>query len=248
MRGSGGAQFGQAAAAAIRALSNTNDLEELETAASAELARLGLDLTVGAIVHRRQAVRQEVGFLFGETAHPWITHYKDAGLGANCPITGSAGPRLLSWGEIKTKPLGARQRRVFDELRAFQLLDGCIVAIESRGQTTLVVSSGGREADLSDPTVRSLAHLILVNYGILGLAHWRSQNALPQPEPLKLTERQADCLRWVLEGKSSLAIAAILGVSAKTVDEHLEKACAALGVRTRVQACAEALRLGLIVH
>lgn len=239
-------QFALSASAAIQRLCLATSFSELESVAFEELSRLGLDLTVGAIVHRKPGTAQEVGFLFGRTDHPWIRHYDEAGLGANCPITGSAGPRQLTWDEIKAKPLTARQREVFDQLRGFELFDGCIVGIDTLGPTMVVVSSGGRDADFRDPEARSLAHLISVNYGVLALAYWRSENAMPEPEPVRLTVRQIDCLRWVLEGKSSSVIADILGLSAKTVDEHLQKACLALGVRTRIQACAEAVRLGLI--
>lgn len=242
----GASRCALSAAASLQNLSKASSFGELEEAAFAELGRLGLDLTVGAIVHRRPGGAQDVGFLFGRRQHPWVRHYQDAGLGAHCPITGSAGPGPLVWAEIKSKPLTNPQRRIFDQLRDFQLVDGCIVGIESVGQTLVAVSSAGRDADLRDPEARSLAHLISVNYGVLALAHWRTQNALPDPEPPQLTQRQIDCLRWVLEGKSSFVIAEILGLSAKTVDEHLLNACAALGVRTRIQACAQALRIGLI--
>jgi DNA-binding CsgD family transcriptional regulator len=239
-------QFTLSAAASIHRLCLATSFSELESAAFQELSRLGLGLTVGAIVHRRPGAAQEVGFLFGRTAHPWIRHYDEAGLGANCPITGSAGPRPLTWDEIKAKPLTARHWQVFDQLRDFQFFNGFIVGIETLGPTMVVVSSAGRDADFRDPDARSLAHLISVNYGVLALAYWRAENTMPEPEPPRLTMRQIDCLRWVLEGKSSSVIADILGVSAKTVDEHLQKACLALGVRTRIQACAEAARLGLI--
>ena len=61
-----------------------------------------------------------------------------------------------------------------------------------------------------------------------------------------LTTRQLECLYWVMAGKSSTDIAAILGISRHTVDEHIAAACRRLGVRTRTQAVAEALRLGLL--
>ena len=38
----------------------------------------------------------------------------------------------------------------------------------------------------------------------------------------------------------------ILGISARTVDEHVAHACARLGVRTRVQAVARSILLGIL--
>lgn len=60
------------------------------------------------------------------------------------------------------------------------------------------------------------------------------------------SKRQLECLHWAMKGKSSADIGTILGLSARTVDDHLAAACAKLGVRTRTQAVAEAIRRGLL--
>ncbi len=73
-----------------------------------------------------------------------------------------------------------------------------------------------------------------------------------QPDPMGrpqlqgLSEREAECLIWVSRGKSSTDIGAILGLSPRTVDSYIEKACAKLRVRTRIEAVAFAVRDGLI--
>jgi LuxR family transcriptional regulator, transcriptional regulator of spore coat protein len=53
-----------------------------------------------------------------------------------------------------------------------------------------------------------------------------------------LSARQHACLDLAARGLTSAAIGARIGVSPRTVDEHLLAACAALGVRTRIQAVA----------
>ncbi|PZN97522.1 MAG: hypothetical protein DCF29_22365 [Alphaproteobacteria bacterium] len=61
----------------------------------------------------------------------------------------------------------------------------------------------------------------------------------PRPAGLKvLSDRQRTCLDLAARGLTSSAIGARLGLSPRTVDEHLLAACAALGVRTRIQAVA----------
>ena len=57
-----------------------------------------------------------------------------------------------------------------------------------------------------------------------------------------LSARQADCLRLAGQGLSSRQIARRLGVSARTVDDHILLGCRWLGVRTRVQAVALLVR------
>jgi DNA-binding CsgD family transcriptional regulator len=72
----------------------------------------------------------------------------------------------------------------------------------------------------------------------------------PRPDPrrssVQLSGREFECLTWVSRGKSSADIAAILGLSSRTVDSYLEKVCSKLHVRTRIEAVALAVRSGLI--
>lgn len=61
-----------------------------------------------------------------------------------------------------------------------------------------------------------------------------------------LSPRESECLIWVSRGKSSSDVGAIVGLSPRTVDSYLEKVCAKLRVRTRIEAVAVAVRTGLI--
>lgn len=63
------------------------------------------------------------------------------------------------------------------------------------------------------------------------------------PRP-PLTDRQLECLRWISLGKSSTDIGAILRISGRTVDYHAIAICERLGVRTRMQAVAQAIQRG----
>lgn len=58
------------------------------------------------------------------------------------------------------------------------------------------------------------------------------------PELDALTTRQRECLRLAALGLTSSGIGDKLGLSPRTVDEHVMAACNVLGVRTRVQAVA----------
>lgn len=61
-----------------------------------------------------------------------------------------------------------------------------------------------------------------------------------------LSRRESECLYWASKGKSSSDIGGILSLSPRTVDSYLEKVCAKLQVRTRVEAVAVAVHHGLI--
>lgn len=64
-------------------------------------------------------------------------------------------------------------------------------------------------------------------------------------EPSGLTRREAEVLRWVAHGKTNTEIGAILSVSSRTVQKHIEHIFKKLGVETRV-AAARMLALGTI--
>lgn len=66
------------------------------------------------------------------------------------------------------------------------------------------------------------------------------------PQLQDLSARELECLVWISRGKSSSDTGAILGLSPRTVDSYLEKVCAKLRVRTRVEAVAVGVRSGLI--
>ena len=67
----------------------------------------------------------------------------------------------------------------------------------------------------------------------------------PLPTPVDaLTDRQRQCLTLASEGLTSARIARALGLSPRTVDEHLADACRLLGVRTRIQAVARLVAAG----
>jgi DNA-binding CsgD family transcriptional regulator len=56
------------------------------------------------------------------------------------------------------------------------------------------------------------------------------------PDPLLLTAREREVLRWVGAGKSNVQIATILGTSPRTVQKHLEHVYVKLGVENRLAA------------
>jgi DNA-binding CsgD family transcriptional regulator len=60
----------------------------------------------------------------------------------------------------------------------------------------------------------------------------------------RLSPREREVMRWVAEGKTNAEIGIILGISARTVQTHLDHSFAKLGVSRRAQAVAELARLG----
>lgn len=67
----------------------------------------------------------------------------------------------------------------------------------------------------------------------------------PAP-PAALTPRERDILAWVARGKSNSVIGDVLGISPHTVDTHLRRIYAKLGVSDRISAALAGVGIGLI--
>jgi len=61
-----------------------------------------------------------------------------------------------------------------------------------------------------------------------------------------LSPRQVEVLRWVSEGETSSEIGRRLSISPRTVEDYVGEACQRLDARSRAQAVARAVALGLI--
>ena len=61
-----------------------------------------------------------------------------------------------------------------------------------------------------------------------------------------LSEREAEVLRWAMDGKTNWEISAILNISERTVKFHVQNAMHKLDASTRSQAVAIAIRQGVI--
>jgi DNA-binding NarL/FixJ family response regulator len=76
----------------------------------------------------------------------------------------------------------------------------------------------------------------------------QQQTSVPEPETLMrvlpLTAREAEVLYWVALGKTNPDIAAVLKMSPRTVNKHLEHIFAKLNVETRTAATTVALNKG----
>ncbi|KQZ43782.1 LuxR C-terminal-related transcriptional regulator [Duganella sp. Root1480D1] len=73
----------------------------------------------------------------------------------------------------------------------------------------------------------------------LHLAQQRIATSLPAPAPApRVSPRQAEILQWLREGKSNEEIGCLLGISALTVKNHLQRLYRQLGVNNRAHAVA----------
>lgn len=85
-------------------------------------------------------------------------------------------------------------------------------------------------ASLSRATLHTAAHIVYDRF-----VHFSRRDATHR----SLTNREAECLRWIGLGKTDREIGEIVGISERTVRYHASNAKAKLGVATRVEAIAK---------
>jgi len=114
-------------------------------------------------------------------------------------------------------------------------MDGIVVPVHVDGDFVWYSGFAGAEPDLSQRTLSVMSAAVHAGYA-------RFRELLDDKTPRSpLTSREAECLRWVGEGKTDLEVGKILAISPRTVRFHISNAKVKLGVATRIQAVAKRL-------
>jgi PAS domain S-box-containing protein len=82
--------------------------------------------------------------------------------------------------------------------------------------------------------------------GVFGLAYPEDIRREPPPGPSHLTPRQAEVLRHLAAGCSTEQIAKYMGLSVETVRNHIRAVLRKLSAHSRLEAVANARKLGLL--
>jgi DNA-binding CsgD family transcriptional regulator len=221
-----------------RSVSSMTDLNDLFAPA---FRRIGFE-SFAAFEVVQDGRDDELAFLFGEPLRDWYDYYRDHRLATVDPrlrhCLASTEPFLLSDLPVPVHP-SAGTTLFYEGFRGFGLAESYIHPVhQAEGRLRCLLLSS--EAPILGDEARVAADALTRAYYTAGA---RLQ---PRPERVTLQPRQLECLYWASLGKSSSDIGQILGISSRTVDEHLSHACDRLGVRTRAQAIARSVQLGLI--
>jgi DNA-binding NarL/FixJ family response regulator len=74
----------------------------------------------------------------------------------------------------------------------------------------------------------------------------RPKQAGGLPSMVEMTTREIDVLRLIAQGKTNVAIAKSMSLADETVKTHVQSILLKLGVRDRIQAALQGMRLGLV--
>lgn len=91
-------------------------------------------------------------------------------------------------------------------------------------------------------TARMPAAIMSLSYALSSAAEQIAGESCDYP----ISQRERECLGWVAEGKTTMDIATILGVSSNTINSYLAHVIQKLSARNRAMAIAVAIRSGII--
>lgn len=141
------------------------------------------------------------------------------------------------------------QKLVFSEAAECGLRDGFFLPIHQLDGSMYSVTMMVSDPFEDDERLFATLHMLALYYGLavrkLCFGPDAVARRVEEAKPV-LTDRQRECLQWVRAGKTDWEIGQILGISQRTVVEHLELARRKLGVATRTQAVIEAISRGLV--
>jgi LuxR family transcriptional regulator, quorum-sensing system regulator BjaR1 len=186
--------------------------------------------------------------VFGEGApEGWVEHYfarNYARYDTAIPMSFQS-REPFTWSEAAWRGMEKETGRLFGE--AFEWWGADVLICPVRG-----INGGVSIVDLSmergrklDEVERSTAHALASLYAVVG------EGFLERPAPRAelekpLSWREAECVYWVCLGKSDDEIGAILSISRKTANHHVEAAKTKLGAASRASLAWRAFALGLV--
>ncbi len=139
-------------------------------------------------------------------------------------------------------PLLPSDNRLLERGRRIGLGEGVTVPVhvpgEARGSCTFVAAVGATPPEMILPCAQSVG--LFAFEGARRLLRGKSK------PPVRLSERQRDCIALAGCGKNNAQIARMLGIGEQTVIEHFRAARARLDVGTRTELVVRALAEGLL--
>ncbi|MGK2286547.1 autoinducer binding domain-containing protein [Pedomonas sp. V897] len=177
----------------------------------------------------------------------WERYYRERGYHRIDPVfqyASSAG-RPFFWSELpRVMGLSGDQHGLLNEALAAGLLDGaCVPLYGPRGGVALMSFAASQARPKTNACLGYLNALATQFH--LAYMRFAPADGGCEPSPV-MTRRERECLHWVARGKSSADIAVILGISENTVNFHIKKLLAKLGVHSRTVAVLRAQSLGLL--
>jgi DNA-binding CsgD family transcriptional regulator len=177
----------------------------------------------------------------------WLAHYFAEAHHKHDPVVKHCSDHTVPvyWDDPRLY-LNAKSQRVMREAADFGLVTGLSVPVHSpHGELGILSFAVGRDDKSAKELTRQAMPYAQLLAGYLHEAVHRV--CFPAPKiGQNLTSREVECLCRVADGKSSWEIGALLGLSERTVNFHINNSMAKLQVYNRQHAVAKATLTGMI--
>ena len=180
---------------------------------------------------------------------PWATHYRDQEYYRRDPYLKEAGinANAYTWAEVEAnRVLDPHAQRIKRLHADYGLEDGFVAPMPGpQGRPAIVCLAGRKSRIHLDPNVRRVLYYTCAAMftRLTMLLNAESQSATYRA---LFTSRQMQCIQLAARGANNPAIAKALGVSPRTVQDHLDQARARIGASTRAQVIAFAFEHHII--
>lgn len=235
----------------IEAAEQARDMGELTRTLSASLEGFGVPhFTVGAMLRESAAAAPEFTTLMRGVTAAWSEHYWDRKYFNVDAAVHLALQRVspFSWSELEAQRLATTSGRLFSEIRDAMHIDGgYVVPVHDEKGFSGIVALHHEDRDLKPKVAQALKLISIYAIERAKELHALPEHALAGPAPCPLSARQREILSYAAMGKSEADTGDILAIAASTVREHIGRIRDTLGVRTKTQAVAFAIRKGWII-
>lgn len=156
------------------------------------------------------------------------------------------GPPIFLWSAQEAKRLGRRDViHFFSDAERFGIRSGLSVSVPVGFKDRMVFTLTSNKPTVSiphkpDPVTAAIA--VAFVHSRLAMATRDATMA----SDIRLSPREAECLRWFADGMSMPDIAETVGIGYRSVRSYLDEATRKLGAANSRQATSIAIRLGLI--
>jgi DNA-binding CsgD family transcriptional regulator len=225
-----------------------NSISELANSYFKAIRQFGFTKTFYSLLSDKNTLCEGKHFGFIKNNYPqdWIERYIEKGYLEDDPVYRLAPSYrgLFAWKNVESHLLTKKQKNIIDERNEAGLKNGHSMFISGpMGEVIGIgIANDGTEINVDKDVITKL-------YAIINQFNLRCielKDPPPAAPPPQLSRRERDVLHWASSGKSNSSIAAILGISEKTVEFHFSSVFKKLQVNNRILAVLKAIHVRLI--
>jgi DNA-binding CsgD family transcriptional regulator len=181
----------------------------------------------------------------------WTTHYLENGYAQIDPVVRACTAlRLpLVWDKsFKSNSRSQLEDVMMRDAWDFGLKKGLTIPIHGPEGEFALVSLNSEIADTEFARTAASARFAAqtLAYYFHDAVQTSFRDIVQTPPPVPLTDREVEILKWTVAGKTAWEIGAILKISERTVNFHIQNVMEKFGVHNKTHAAAKAVNLGLI--